>query len=216
LVHSTTPYRRYFKSRWQRLLDTELVNARLSIGTQTPTMHAMQLDEPSSSRSAVGERLSVWLATGLGLGLATPAPGTIAGGLFGLPLAYGVAHLSPLGTQLAAVVLLCAIAGPICTLAANQLVERDPQPIVLDEIVALPIVFLGVPNANASVIFAGFVLFRLFDIWKPGLCQPAERLPGGWGILADDVAAALMGLVCVQALLWLDRSWALDLFGQAL
>jgi phosphatidylglycerophosphatase A len=87
---------------------------------------------------------------------------------------------------------------------------------VLDEIVALPIVFLGVPNANASVIFAGFVLFRLFDIWKPGLCQPAERLPGGWGILADDVAAALMGLVCVQALLWLDRSWALDLFGQAL
>lgn len=178
------------------------------------TMHGMSHSD--SQLSQTEGRVSVWLATGWGLGLATPAPGTIAGGLWGLPLAMWVAQLSPLGTQLAAVVVACGLAVAICGRAASQMAQRDPQPIVLDEIVALPIVFLGVPVTSWPVFVVGFALFRLFDIWKPGLCKPAERLPGGWGVVADDVVAGVMGLVSLQGLLWVDWHWALGWFGQTL
>ena len=60
----------------------------------------------------------------------------------------------------------------------------------LDEIVALPIVFLGLGEPNAAAWVAGFVLFRVMDITKPPPVKWGERLPGGWGIVADDLLAA--------------------------
>jgi phosphatidylglycerophosphatase A len=147
----------------------------------------------------------MWLATGLGIGLVTPAPGTI-GGLWGLPLAWAVGHLEPVIQQTAVVVLVFA-AVAICTLAARALGGgKDPQAIVLDEIVALPIVFLGVWQRSPAIWIAGFLLFRLFDISKPPPCRQLERLPAGWGIVADDCVAALYACLALHALLWLDAS----------
>ena len=63
---------------------------------------------------------------------------------------------------------------------------HDAKPIVLDELIGQTLALLGAPR-QALAFAAAFVLFRLFDIWKPlGACQ-AQSLPGGVGVVADDV-----------------------------
>ncbi len=149
------------------------------------------------------ERISVWLATGLGVGLVVPAPGTI-GGLWGLPLAWGIAALPGQGLQLAAICLLGLVGVLLCSQAATALgATKDPGAIVLDEILALPIVFVGTEARCPVVWLAGFALFRLLDITKPWPICWAERLPEGWGIMADDWLAAGFACLALHGLLWI-------------
>ena len=144
---------------------------------------------PTMAARDLVSRGAMWLATGLGVGLVTPAPGTI-GGLWGLPFAWALGHLGPAGQQ-TAIVLSVFAAVAICSIGARALGGgKDPQAIVLDEIVALPIVYLGVWQRSPAVWVAGFLLFRLFDISKPFPARQAERLPAGWGIVADDCVGA--------------------------
>ena len=151
------------------------------------------------------DKFSVWLATGLGVGLVSPAPGTI-GGLWGLPLAWAVGLLSTVDAQVLAIVLIGLASVAICSAATQALGgSKDPQSIVLDEIAALPIVFLGVEPAGPAVWLAGWLLFRLFDITKLPPIRHFERLPDGWGIMADDWAAAVVACAALHGLLWLDR-----------
>lgn len=158
---------------------------------------------PTMNERNLVSRGAMWLATGLGVGLVTPAPGTI-GGLWGLPLAWALGHLEP-ASQQTAIVLSVFAAVAICSLAARALGGgKDPQAIVLDEIVALPIVYLGVWQRSPAIWLAGFLLFRLFDISKPFPARQAERLPSGWGIVADDCVAAAFACLALHALLWLD------------
>ena len=86
----------------------------------------------------------------------------------------------------------------ICGTAARDLRQHDPSQIVMDEFAAFPLGFLWVPLSVWSGV-AGFIWFRLFDILKPWPVRRLENLPGGWGVMADDVAAA----VCAGAMLWL-------------
>lgn len=161
-------------------------------------------DNVSAPTGSLAARACVWLATGLGLGLVTPAPGTIAG-LWGLGLAAAVSLLSPIGAQLGVIVMLLLAAVLICDVAARELGSSgDPGAIVLDEIAALPIVYLVAPAMNWTILLVGYVLFRICDIWKPGLVRVAERLPGGLGIVADDAVAAVMAALLLQILLWID------------
>ena len=154
---------------------------------------------------SLGSRAAVWLATGLGIGLVTPAPGTVAG-LWGVPLAAVVAMLPPWGPQILLICLLALAAVPVCQAAANALgATHDPGAIVLDEVVALPITFVGVQGVSWPLLIAGYLLFRLCDICKPGLARSAEKLPGGWGIVADDCVAAVMACLLLHGTIWLDR-----------
>jgi phosphatidylglycerophosphatase A len=163
---------------------------------------------PTDDRPLAG-RLAVWLATGLGLGMVTPAPGTFAG-LWGLGLAAATSLLSPIGAQLAVIALLIVLAAMVCERAAAALgAGADPGAIVLDEIVALPIVYLGVGPVSWTVLLAGYVLFRICDIAKPGLARAAEQLRGGWGVVADDCVAAVLACLLLHAVLWLDRATGL-------
>ena len=157
------------------------------------------------SKSVFVERTSVWLATGLGVGLVSPAPGTV-GGLWGLLLAWGIGGLGSLGGQLVAIVAVGILGVAICSSVARSLGGKDPQAIVLDEIAALPIAFLGVGEKNWQVWLAGWVLFRLFDISKPPPVRLFERLPSGWGIMADDWIAAGYACFVLHGLLWLDQT----------
>jgi phosphatidylglycerophosphatase A len=160
---------------------------------------------PTMSEHDLAHRGAVWLATGLGVGLVTAAPGTI-GGLWGLPLIWALGYWEP-AVQQTAIVALVFAAVAICTLAARSLGdEKDPQAIVLDEIVALPIAFWGIDERSLAVWAAGFLLFRLFDITKPFPVHQAERLPAGWGIVADDCVAAVYACLALHGLLWLDRA----------
>ena len=162
-------------------------------------------DFPSSGfEPALASRLSVWLATGVGIGLVTPAPGTVAG-LWGVPVAAAVTEIAQPETRYAVMAVIALLAVPICGVAARALLSSgDPGPIVLDEIVALPIVFIGVPGMTWPLLVAGYLLFRLCDVLKPGLARSAEKLPGGWGIVADDCVAAVLACLLLHGAIWLD------------
>lgn len=67
---------------------------------------------------------------------------------------------------------------------------KDPHCVVIDEVVGIQVVLLGATPSLAGVI-AAFVLFRIFDVWKPYPIDKLQSLPGGWGIVADDVVAGL-------------------------
>jgi len=67
---------------------------------------------------------------------------------------------------------------------------KDPHCVVIDEVVGIQVVLLGATPSLAGVI-AAFVLFRIFDVWKPYPIDKLQSLPGGWGIVADDVLAGL-------------------------
>lgn len=152
---------------------------------------------------------AIWLATGLGVSRDVPAPGTV-GAIWGMPLALAIAQLPGLGWQLATIAALIAIGGPLCGRAAADLVRldqtedaKDPQAITWDEFTTVPLVYAFAPGSCtcATWLIAGFVLHRVFDITKPWPCRRLETLPGGWGIMADDVAAACYAGV-VYAVLW--------------
>jgi phosphatidylglycerophosphatase A len=160
----------------------------------------------TSLGASLGGRLAVWVATGLGVGLVTPAPGTV-GGLWGLPLVAAIAKLPGPIAQAIAIVVMLVVAAALCGIAARALgAADDPGAVVLDEIVVLPIVFLGGPPLTWRLLLVGFLLFRLFDVWKPGLVREAEKLPGGAGIVADDVVAAALAWAALRGALWLDAA----------
>jgi phosphatidylglycerophosphatase A len=165
-------------------------------------MHA----EAPTSESSLGGRLAVWIATGVGVGLVSPAPGTV-GGLWGLALTWAIFHVPDPAGQAAAIAALIIAAAGVCGAAARALgAESDPQPVVLDEIVVTPIVYLGGGPLNWRLLAAGYLLFRLFDVWKPGAAREAEKLPGGWGIVADDLVAAALAWAFLRGALWIDRT----------
>ncbi|MFO0914547.1 MAG: phosphatidylglycerophosphatase A [Pirellulales bacterium] len=142
---------------------------------------------------AFWNRLAVIWATGLGAGFSPIVPGTV-GCLWGLPLAWGVFHLPvPWPLRFGLLVVLAAVGVPICQRAASVLGRHDPGSVVWDEIASFPWVFALLPASATEhwpVLLAGFVLHRIFDILKPPPVNWLEKLPGGWGIMADDLGAA--------------------------
>ncbi len=79
--------------------------------------------------------------------------------------------------------------------------KKDSQKIVVDEIVGQFVVFAFVPfEISRWLILAGFLLFRLFDIWKPYPTRMAEELPNGIGVVADDIVAGVYAGVCLSAI----------------
>ncbi len=79
--------------------------------------------------------------------------------------------------------------------------DKDPQKVVVDEVMGQLLVFLFVPFlASWWLIVAGFLLFRLFDIWKPYPIDYLQNLPAGLGVCADDLLAGIYGGVCLSIL----------------
>lgn len=103
-------------------------------------------------------------------------------------------------------VVLMAIV--ICGVAAVMIGKKDPQEVILDEFAAMPLVFLFNPyvyggKSSLLLILLGFLLFRLFDITKPFGIKALEKLPGGFGIVLDDVMAAVYANLVLHAIAWL-------------
>ena len=141
------------------------------------------------------------LALGLGSGLARRAPGTF-GTLVGLPL---FAALMPLQEPVRLVVigLLFLVGIPICSKTGDALGVADHGSIVWDEIVAMLLVLEFTPRNWVWWLIA-FALFRLFDIWKPApIRQFDARLKGGFGVMFDDLLAAIYAIATLKALQWL-------------
>lgn len=167
----------------------------------------MELPEPRWPR-IFSTRFVVAVATLGPLGQKLPAPGTW-GALAGL-VYYGlVFRHSRWEVIFAWTVLLSYLAVALCGDAARRLNKKDPGEINLDEFVVMPLVFLGsrpgwfagLPEWTCWVL--GFALFRLFDILKPFGISRLQRWPGGWGIVADDFAAALVACATLHLAAWL-------------
>lgn len=142
-----------------------------------------------------------FFALGFGAGLAPKAPGTL-GTLVGLPLFYAL-MLLPEASHLVVIALLFLVGIPICQNAGDALGVSDHGGIVWDEIVAMMLVLEFTPR-NLWWWAAAFVLFRLFDIWKPfPVRQFDARLKGGFGVMFDDLLAAVYAIAALKALLWL-------------
>jgi len=128
------------------------------------------------------------LATGFGSGLIHFAPGTM-GTIVGIPI-YLAYCLLPLAARIIIVLVLLALSIYISGSAEKLFKKKDDQRIVIDEIAGLQITMLPVVVAPLN-IFIGFVLFRVFDILKPYPLRALQKLPGGWGIVMDDVGAGI-------------------------
>jgi len=161
-------------------------------------------------QNQVRDRNPVWatlVATFLGAGYLKPGPGTwasLAAALLWLGAALTL-HPSPraqLFSLLAAIAIAIALGVPAATIVERQSGRRDPGFVVIDEVVGQWMALLGCPADWAHGLVA-LILFRLFDIAKPYPIRRLERLPGGWGIVFDDVAAGLYALVVAS----LIRIW---------
>ncbi len=141
-------------------------------------------------------RFSRVVASGFGAGCVPGAPGT-AGALLGLLL--GVPLLLAPPWVLAVAALLASVLGLWAIGAAR--VEGDPGWVVIDEIAGQFVALLGLARPTAVGVVAAFVLFRLFDIVKPGPVGWADRQGGAAGIMADDLIAGAIA----AGILWAVR-----------
>ena len=149
-------------------------------------------------------RLALLLATAGGSGYAPIAPGT-AGSAVGIlcciltrdwPALYQAICLS-----------MIVIAGVWAASRAERLLQQeDPGPVVIDE-VAGQLVTLFLVGGGAAALFVGFLLFRALDIVKPWPASELERLPGGWGIMADDLMAGVSGWAIMMVIMRLFPGW---------
>ena len=149
------------------------------------------------------DRLARLVATFFGSGFFPIAPATFASaivaGILYLAGSDAAGHGHPLVEGLIILALF-----PLSVWSAHvaeRSLGHDASPIVIDEVLGQMITLWFVPRTWPWIL-AGFLLFRLFDIWKPLWANDAQKLPGGFGIVADDVLAGIYGAVVLQAVLW--------------
>lgn len=138
-----------------------------------------------------------WIATGFGAGLFPKAPGTFGSLVALLPWWFLLRHL-PIAWYVVVLIAAFAIGVWACGVAGKRLGVDDHRALVWDEFVGLWIALCAAP-VGWPWMLTGFVLFRLFDIWKPWPVRVADRsVHGGLGVMLDDVLAGVYALIVLQ------------------
>jgi phosphatidylglycerophosphatase A len=172
---------------------------------------------PDQPMCSIGQRRTFWawtIATFFGAGFGKPGPGTwgsaAAALLWTIPALFLHLKAAPLAAfTLALAALATALGVPAATIAARESGRKDPGFVVIDEVAGQWITLLALTFGSAYArldglhIVLGFLLFRVFDIFKPFPIRRIEKLPEGWGIVFDDVAAGLYAGLA----LWLISRW---------
>lgn len=175
----------------------------------------MKLRQPNWPKDMPSEAV-IGLATLGPVGMRMRAPGTwgsAVGVLFFVVccFSYGVVEI------LIASLILGYLAVGICGEAEARMGKRDPGEVILDEFVAMPLCFMGWQMIVGpgflqfvALLVAGFALFRFYDIKKPLMINSLQALPGGWGIVIDDTAAALATCLTLHLAhaVWAVLFWA--------
>lgn len=150
-------------------------------------------------------RIAIAIATGLGVGFAPVAPATVASFLVALLMIPAVGHVTPLAWGLVTLALF-----PVAVWSsheAEKTLGTDAKPIVIDEVMGMLVGGFAVSMGSRPLVALGllFVLFRLFDIWKPLGIHRSQSLPGGWGVVVDDVLAGVLTNVSLRVLVgWIS------------
>ena len=155
----------------------------------------------ASSGSGLVSLAARFVATGAGSGYAPVAPGT-AGSAVGLLLFWPLSWL-PFGWQIGVTAAVFVLGALAASHVATQVGLKDPGIVVVDEVVGMWISLLSLP-LTPIIAALGFFLFRVMDVLKPWPARDFEHLPGGWGIMTDDVMAGVYAnlLLRVGLLVW--------------
>lgn len=150
------------------------------------------------SRTSVGTRAALMVATVSGAGYSPIAPGT-AGSAVALAILWLVPFSRPgLVVFLVVVVLLGTWAADV---AEAHLAEKDAGAIVIDEVAGMTLSLVALPLPfTLPILLTSFVLFRIFDVVKPYPAGPAQALRGGAGVMVDDLIAGIYALLVLLAL----------------
>lgn len=146
-----------------------------------------------------GDAAAMVASTFFGLGLSPFAPGTV-GTLGGVAIAWALAGSEDylVWTLVAAVALY--VVGRMSAHWAERIAGKDPGFYVIDEVIGYLVTIAWMGGPTPLTLFVAFVVFRFFDIVKPPPVRRFERIPGGDGILLDDVFAGVYGLIVMAAL----------------
>lgn len=145
-------------------------------------------------KAALG--LAKALATWFGCGHFPWGPGTV-GSLAAIAIA-ALLHVYLGAGRLMLAILVVALLAPAIwasTETARALGRKDPGMVVVDEVLGQWLTLCGAAALSWKSLVAGFLLFRIFDIWKPWPVRQLEKLPEGIGIVADDLAAGVYGAI---------------------
>lgn len=155
------------------------------------------------------DKLAWLFATWFGCGLSPVAPGT-AGSLAAILIAWALS-LAGFGRWhfLALSLLLLYPAIRAAGIVEKLQGRKDPQVVVIDEVLGQWLTLAGAMRFDWLTFGIAFALFRLFDVWKPPPVRSLERIPGGAGIVLDDMMAGVYGALVLflagQALMWFNR-----------
>jgi len=145
-------------------------------------------------------RLAVAFASFGYVGFAPVAPGTV-GSAAAIPLFLLLRWAGSPWLEIAVCGVLVVAGAWSARLAERALGVEDPGPVVIDEVVGMLVSLLFLPG-TWPVIVAAFFAFRVFDVVKPWPAGRLEDVPGGWGVMADDVMAGVYANLTIQILLW--------------
>lgn len=155
--------------------------------------------------SGLARMAATMVATWFGCGYAPKGPGT-AGSLAALAIAWMLHRYA--GFPASWFTWLCIPLLPMAIWAADAVAReggrKDPQIVVVDEVIGQWITLGGAVSLNWKSWLLAFALFRAFDIWKPPPVRQLERLPGGAGIVADDMMAGVYGALVLFAAGWFN------------
>jgi phosphatidylglycerophosphatase A len=151
--------------------------------------------------SALARLVGTWFY----LGYVPKGPGT-AGSLGALAIAWALHTYTGVSGPCLALfgVLLIAPAIWAAGGVAKDTGSKDPQIVVIDEVVGQWITLGGASTLNAKSWIAAFALFRLFDIWKPPPVRQLEKVPGGAGIVLDDAMAGIFAALVLYSAGWFN------------
>jgi phosphatidylglycerophosphatase A len=152
------------------------------------------------NRKFLSQNIYHFIALGFGSGLFKKGPGT-AGSLAAIPIFYPLINLPSLFQWLFVITLFF-----IGLYSSNKVIavidQKDPSFIVIDEIVAVLFLFILIPS-NIKLLAFAFILFRVFDIFKPFPVSWAENyFKGALGIMIDDIVAALLSFLVIRLILY--------------
>lgn len=142
------------------------------------------------------KKFCVSIATLFGIGNSPIVPGTL-GAFFGTLFYAAILNRVSSLEMICITLFMLLLAIVICDIAEQEIGEKDPSKVILDEFVVMPIVFFGTKIffiekiCYCWVLLAGFLIFRLFDIVKPFGIKSTQSLSGGVGIVVDDIVAAI-------------------------
>lgn len=151
------------------------------------------------------QRLALVVATCGYVGYVPVAPGT-AGSVVGLALLWAVRVNGSAAVEIVVVAALVVAGVWSAGVAERYFARTDPGAVVVDEVAGMLITLLLLPVSLVGTC-VGFLIFRLLDIVKPWPAGRLEALPGGLGVMADDVMAGLYGYLIMRGLIALAPGW---------